>query len=353
MNDHDFEVTGCELANLSIGADRVLALAQELAQDATEFCLEAHFHDLEALKRLSELVPSNRYACYCWRPIADPHALRDAELGSIRNARLVFGDTSISVEEGHALPPYDWDGRPSEIVTLRLVRRHLKPLSTEDTQPSPTTAQLCSEIAARVLGAELTEPVKTVTEWTDDGRAHNYLMAVSRAKAASVAAELCSTLSLSGGVGSFELLGTASQVEKVQRSGKYFFEGFPANCWSFNQGKGKTPFALERASLLLPVLNVNSSQLRQAASILDSLGSRVTRCGVVRRYVAWKLESGRVSPRTQGNYLLLSQQNVGCALFIGFEQYADDDPTIAQFTSCASARLEPLGVKLKKLASVR
>jgi len=352
MSGHHFEVIGCELANLLVSTDQVLSVARELAEDATEFCLEAHFHDLEALKRLSEIVPSNRYACYCWRPIADPHELKDAELAYVRNARLVFGDTSISVEEGHALPPYDWDGKPSEMVTLRLVRRHLKPLSAESAQPSPATVQLCSEIAANVLGADLSEPVKTVTEWTDDGRAHNYLMTVSRTKAASIAAELCSVFSLSGGAGSFELLGTASQIEKVQRLGRYFFDGFPTNCWSFNDGNGRTPFALARSSFLSPVLNVDSSQLTQAASTLDSLGRRVTRCGVVRRYLAWRLEHG-LSPRTQGNYLLLSQQKGGCALFVGFEQYADSDPTTPQFADSASGRLERFGIKLKKVANVR
>lgn len=353
MKDQDYEISGWELNSLSTSANKVLLLARELSVNTTEFCIEAHFRDLDALKRVSEIVPSNRYACYCWRPIAAPSELRDAEFAEIRNVRVVFDHTSISVEESHALPVYDWDGRPGESVTLRLVRQHSKPLSEHSKQPSMATIELCSAIAASVLGSSLPEPVKTVTEWTDEGRAHNYLMTVPKSKAALIASELSSRLALAGGVASFEFLGTANQIEEIQRRGHYSFDRFPANCWSFNQGGGRTPFALERAGFIAPVLNVDDSRLVQAAATLDSLNARVTGCSIVRRYIAWRLEASHVSPRTRGNYLLLSQQRVGCALFVALEQYADRDPTSQQFAASAAGRMEPLGIRLKKVANVR
>jgi hypothetical protein len=191
-----------------------------------------------------------------------------------------------------------------------------------------------------------------VTEWTDDGRAHHYLFSVPRAKAALIVRELSLRLGLSIGLASFEFLGTADHIEQIRRSGNYNFERFPANCWSFNQ-PGGSAFALERAGFIAPILNVNASQLGDAAARLKSLGARITRCSFARRYIAWKLDDGCTTPRAGGNYLLLSRLKTGCAIFIGCEQYSDSDPPVARFSASTSERLGRLGAKLKKVSTVR
>src|SRR6266850_5691497 len=140
MSERHFEILGEEPTSIS----RLLAVTRALAVETTDFCVEAHFADFRTLKLFSEVIPSNRYAYYCWRPFADVHKLQDSVMKPVRNVRLAFDCGSISVEDGHSLPPYDWDGQPSNFLTVRLVRRYRKPLSNNDKQASTETMKSCS-----------------------------------------------------------------------------------------------------------------------------------------------------------------------------------------------------------------
>jgi hypothetical protein len=60
-----------------------------------------------------------------------------------------------------------------------------------------------------------------------------------------------------------------------------------------------------------------------------------------------------MSPKTQGNYVLVSPQKIGYRMFVGFEQFKPTDPSEQQFIGAAAPLLRELGVKLKRVASVR
>ena len=113
------------------------------------------------------------------------------------------------------------------------------------------------------------------------------------------------------------------------------------------------PFALARQSFVHPLPNIEAVHLPDAAAALGALGKSVTRCAVVRKYLSWKLGENEVSPRTQGNYLLLSQQKLGYAMFVGFEQCADGDPSVTRFASVVAPVIERHGATLKKVSSIR
>lgn len=348
-----FEVKGWQLPTLQTAVEKALVLLKRLAEESTAFCLEAHFLDLDGPKRLAEVVPSDRFSCYCWSALDDHKELQRPEFRNVGNAQIVFENTTVRLESGYiCLPPYDWDGRSPVSAMVRLVRKHLKPLKEEDREPSPALVTLCTEAAEGAIGAELQEPVKTVTEWMDEARVHNYLVLVPADKAASVACKVCARLGLKNGFGSYELLGTVAELEDIQRGGHYRFEGFPAKCQNLN-APFDTPFALARQGFLRPTLNVEAARLPDAAAVLETLGDRVAHCAVIRKYLAWKLGANEVSPRTQGNYILLSRQKVGYAMFIGFEQYADSDPSVKRFAAAATPVVEHLGATLKKVSNIR
>lgn len=354
MNVQDFEIIGWELINVSVAVNRAFTLIHHLAEDEPMFCIEAHFQDFGGVKHLAEVISSSRFACYCWGKISGRHELVRSEFAMACNARWVFGNTSIQMESGfgHGLPTYDWDGRPPELLTVRLTRKHPKPLKAKDRKPSPVTVKLCMEAAEEAINGKLHEPVKTVTEWMDGDCIHNYLVTAPVTRAISLVSNLCSVFGLENGVGSYEFLGEPSQLEGIQQSGHYRFTNFPPDCWSWN-AQFKTPFALAAHSFLCPVPNVEGTRLPIAASVLDELGNRVAHCVIVKKYLAWKLGANEFSPRTAGNYLLISRQKAGCAMFVGFEQYADADPSAKQFTTVATPVVEQIGIKLKKVSNIR
>lgn len=348
-----FEIIGWTLPTLQAATEKSLPLLRRLAQESEAFCVESHFSDVNALKRFAEVVPCDRFACYCWSKMSDHYALQRAEFQSMCNARIVFSDMSIvSLEHGYSLPPYDWDGRPPESVVVRMVRRQPKSREEQGGEGAPSVARACTELAEDVLGVRLREPVKTVTEWRDSVRSHHYLIEVPRIKAALVAESLCAGFGLKNGIGSYELLGTASQLERTQKEKHFCLDAFPPECWNLN-APINAPFALARQGFLCPVLNVQAAQLVSASEVLDELGERVARRGIIRRYLTWKLAANAVSPQAGGNYCLISQQKKGFGIFLGFERYEDKDPSVREFTVVASPVVEEMGARLNKVSGPR
>jgi len=347
----DFEVVGWALPTLSAASQKALALLKRLALETKAFCVEAYFRDLGAVTHLAQAMPSDRFACYCWNKIRDGGELRSTEFEAMGRARLVFGRHEVSVYDDRDLPWYDWDGRPSGFAIVSVAIWHPPPVDTQDREPSSAMIQLCTEIGRKVAASE-PEPIKTSTSFENQGRKHTYLMKVPKVKAGLAASEICSRLALCDGYGSYEFLGPPAFLESIQRSGRFLFEGFPTHCWSQNAQVG-TPFALARQAFLSPVPNVTCERLPAAAAVLDCLGDRVADCGVIADYLAWKLAMGRVSPRTGGNYILISRRKAGYTISVGFEQFADEDPSVREFTAYARPVVEEMSAQLKRLAAPR
>ena len=233
-----------------------------------------------------------------------------------------------------------------------LEQEHYPPLKPDDREPSPRIARLFSDLARAVLGQELENPVKTTSIWKEEFRAHQYALVLPMEKAIKVAKEVCVAFDLKNGLGSYEFLGTEAQIEQLQESRQYQFTGFPENCWSLNAPR-PAPFALARQAFLWPILNLETSRLHEAAAVLDALGDQVVQCAMVKEYLGWRLNPSEVSPRTQGNYLLISQQKRDYALFAGFQQYVNNDPSVERFIAAATPILKQLGATLKKVSGPR
>lgn len=346
---NNYLIEGWEMPTFQVAAEKLQMVVGRLAEEAGRFCMEAHFADFGAMKKIAQHIKSERFACYCWTPVEDGQTLLRHELRSINHAHLLFGSRVVKVAPEHALPPYNWDGLPAESVNLTFGEKFWEPVDKAHKEGNPAIAQRVARIVAKKLGTSEDHPVKIMTSMESKCREHSYIVTVPRFRVAEIASEICREFDLHGGVGSFEILGSVAALEKVVQENTYSLTDFPADCRTFN----KTPFALERSSFLHPVLNISGSELGASAAVIDQLADKVTRCSIIRKYFSWRLAEGVCSPKTQGNYALLSPQKAGYSMFVGFEQYADGDPSAKQFTAAAFSALSELGVKLKKVAFVR
>lgn len=341
-----YEITGWPLENCSSGAEKLLQLTELLSTGADRFCVESHFPDFTTLRAVAQQVPASRFALYGWCNIQDGAVFERTEFNSVNSVRCVFGNRLLEVGEDRDLLPYDWNGLPSGRSVVSYLERYAEPVERENGEPNQQLIQLIERIATATLGEAL--PARTSTARMGDYRLHSYMVFCSSPEVARLLRAISEQFDLRDGVGSFEFLGSADTLGKILESGLYRLEEFPPGCWSFNHGDGKMPYALERASFLNPVLNLKAVDLPKLAALMDSLGSKIVRCSVIRKYLSWKLANG-ASPHTCGNYVLLSKQKRGYAFFVGFEQYADGDPSPKEFLSFASKILGQDGVKMKSV----
>lgn len=343
----NYEILGWELPICKEGAQRLLQVCAMLANSVDKFCLEAHVCNIAALEKLGASLRTERFAMYGWRTIKDGSVFGDEEFSSIQSARIVFGEQLITVSLHPQLPPYDWPCLPTGTLSVGFVQQH----KTSISEPDPAIVEALRQFGAMTVGELL--PVKTSTVMSGGCRSHHYTVFIPPLKAGAFIGQICGAFNLRDGTGTFEILGSTSMIANLARSGVYRLDGFPTGCWSFNDGYGRTPFAIERASFLYPVLNLAIVDLLTVADIIDGLGSEIGRCSVIRKYVSWNLPNGH-SPRTQNNYILLSRKQKGnYALLVGFEQHADADPSAKNFTETVISSLGPVGLKLKSIPYIK
>ncbi|MDX1952959.1 MAG: hypothetical protein SFY81_12325 [Verrucomicrobiota bacterium] len=343
----NYEIIGWGTENCAQGVERLLQLIDRLSTGAERLCLETHFSDFKSLQTVAEVLPSSRFAFYGWCRVESAKFFDRPEFNAAKSGSCIFNHRFLHLAEDTDIPPYGWNGLPSGRSMVAYWERYAEPVEKDQREPDPQIIEALEKTAGVTAGQAL--PVKTSTARMGDFREHSYMIFPVTSQVAPLLQAISEQFNLQEGVGSFEFLGSADDLEKLLKSNRYHIENFPPNCWSFNDGDGKTPFALERASFLNPVLNLNIDDLPKVAALIDSLGSKIVQCSVIRKYLSWKLPNG-VSPHTRGNYVLLSKQKKGdYALFAGFDQYADDDPSPKEFLSFASKILGHHGVKLKSV----
>ncbi|MEI7729244.1 MAG: hypothetical protein WCO56_06715 [Verrucomicrobiota bacterium] len=346
-----FEITGWDLSTSAAGTTRLLELLSLLSGGADRLCVEAHFLDFESMEAVAAKLPSPRFALYGWGKIADDSCFSRKDFRLIQSARILFGLQSLTVIPDEQMPGYDWHGNPSGSFGVTYAERNQEPVQVGAQKPDAMMVALISEMAVRVVGP--VAKVTTSTTMTGDYREHAYTVSVPSVLVIPFVQVLSQQLGLRNGIGSFEFLGTTESIKSVYASEYYAFTEFPNNCWSWNGGVGKTTFALERASYLRPVFNTDAIQLTAIASIIDSLGSRIARYSVIRKYLSWNLTSGATSPRTQGNFAMLSKQKAGYAILLGYEQYADEDPPVKLFKKAIEPIVKCMGGELKRVQYIK
>lgn len=335
------------MPKLQVAVERLQTLIERLTVPIERVNLEAHFTDFEALKEVGSCIKSDRFAYYCWRPLKTDFSLLHPD-AILNQARLVFGRRRLSVVPANVLPPYDWGGLPTNSVNVTFSELFDEPVDKVHREGDPLIAQEIGKIAAQTLKLANALPVKITLSMESKRREHLYILSVPRVDAAKVAAEICKKFDLHDGVGAFEWLGNVTTIEQLVNEKDYCVTNYPAECWSFNQ----TSFALERTGFVNPVLNVFLSELPGVAVVIDELGPRVKRSSVCRKYIPWKLLEG-YSPKSQGNYVLLSPGKEGRLMFVGFEQYADEDPPLKQFKAAVSPIIASMGGKLKPIPYIK
>jgi hypothetical protein len=345
----NYEIIGWKLPSCTAAVEKLLLVLRTLTLDVMELSVEAHFENLDALTAFAKSVTSSRYACYCWTPIEGPYTFLAPEYRAIGKARIVFNERTITVDAQSSLPPYDWDGRPSALANVAYSEKHIEPVQTNFEERSEQIARAVGEIAQGFVNAREQAEVGIASAGSGGIRECYYWVRCPEAQLPPFLKELAVRFNLASGVGSFEFLGSPDQIRALHVGRKYQLTNFPPDCWSFNSGTGKTPFAIERASFLYPVLNIKTTQLDRVSRSIEELNGRLPICRISRKYVSWKLGPSIYSPRTQGNYALVSKQKTGYRIFIGFEQYADGDPTLRDFKSAAGPALKALGSSLKSV----
>jgi hypothetical protein len=314
--------------------------------------LESHFQKLDALNRLAQIIPSSHFTCYCWNYLRDAGELEQPEFQRLSQARILFENASVLLKSLNITQPYDWNGYPPDGICVVLELNYSYPLKEEDRTPSFSVTRLLAEIASEVLGETWEGSVKTTTLRRDGFRSHQYAITVPATHGVQLTRQLCNAFNLRNGLGSYEFCGTLAELDQIHRGGSYRFESFPEQCWSLNAPLN-APFALARQSFVRPIPNIEATKLPEVAAILDALGRNVSRVVVCRKYLSWNLSENAASPRTQGNFFLLSQQKMGYAMFVGFEQYADGDPSVTRFASAVAPAVERSGAALRKVSAIR
>lgn len=348
----NYEILGWSLPTCDVAVGRLLQVADKATAGVEKYCIEAHFQDPGAMRVMASVLPSERYACFCWKRVEEVSEFLGEEFNTIGEARFTFADKEVTIRTRPATPIYDWDGLPSREAQMAYAEKHPQPVPRELFQPNQRTVFTLAELLGAALRPGLRPEIKTSSSWAGGCR-HSYLFKVDAGCIPSILIELFRRFGLQHGTGSFEFFGSGECIEKLASQLGYSLDNFPIGTWSFNGGYGKTPFALERQSFLYPVLNVRADQLPSVAALIDALGDRVPRCSLLRKYVAWNLGAGSVSPRTQDNYVMLSKQKVGWRMFVGFEQYADEDPPAKQFTVAVAPLLESMGARLKRVPYIK
>jgi hypothetical protein len=344
----NFEITGSPLQTCRDAAEKLELVFESICPPFDGLCVEAHFKDIGALKSFSKEILSSRYACFCWKMISNAREFDRSEFGSLGRMRLTSERCEIYVDTNPLmLPPYDWAGNEVKVTNVSYTEKHFEPINRADFFPSQQVVEKLGILARKVLGESSSE-IKTSSVGASPSRAHNYFLTVPLDKLQPVLKSLFEEFNFSNVTGSFEFHGSGDEIESLIQRNEYSTNNFPAGCWSFNNGYGKTPFALERASFLYPVLNCTRGQLLRVAEQADRFQDHIPQLIIVRKYLPFLLKQ-TVSPKTQDNYLLISRQKTGFRMFAGFEQYADDDPTIKDFRASATPRLEKLQMGLKRV----
>lgn len=347
----DYEVTDLPMASCMSAASDLLSLLSALSPEFDRFCVEAHFKTLLAMKTLATHIPSPRFAMYCWRELNDITQWNREEFQYLGKGRVVFGNREIYIETDPPMPPYDWDGKASISAHITYTEREPKLSEHGRSGPSENT----KSILQRIIETATRKParVHVCDSASDETRVYSYSSPVAISEIIPVVQAICDSLVLSHGVGSFEFLGTASQIEALATGAYYLLSDFPPGCWSFNGSAGKTPFALARDSFSHPILNITKETLKDVAGSIDRLTTDLTRTSIIRKYLSWNLGSERLSPKCQGNYALISRQRQGYAMFFGFEQYADQDPTVKQYLTTITPVVKQFGGTLKRVQFIR
>ena len=347
----NYEITGWQLSTTVKGVERLLLLIDSVTAGSSELCLEAHFKTVEDMERLSQVLPTSLYCCYCWSKIGQPNDLRRPEFKRLGEASFFFSRYEVSLSARPIPPTYDWDGKPSRTVSVALIDRN--PHCTDEKRNGEAAVNLLQDVLREEVGQSGKTEVHIMNMTSDGSVCYRYLVQVPALHAPAFLERLFSRLGLSNGLSSFEFLGSADQIASIFRERLYGFENFPKGCRNFNGSSGKTSFALGRASFLYPVLNVRRDQCFAVAQLMDEFGDKIPKCHFVRKYLQWTLGNGMFSPRTQDNYVILSKQRVGCLLFVGVEQYGDEDPSVRRITASISPVLDELGMKLKRVSCFR
>jgi hypothetical protein len=346
----NFEIVGWNLQDFRTGSERLMELLQLLSGENDRLCLEVHVRSIESVKQLSAKLSPSRFALYCWSKFESPF-FDQPECQSLHSASLVFGHRFLLMTPDFDMPAYDSDGAPANSTRITFTERHPEPVNDKGRKPDSHILSLIEAVAETVVGPEFR--LRTSTTMTGDTREHSYMVFLPVGKAVSLVRELCRELGLRDGLGSWEFLGSVEDLESLLTSGHYVLDEFPPDCWSWNGSVGRTPFAVGRGSFVHPVLNIEAPQLATISPVIDSLGDSIVRCSLVRKYLSWKLSSARNSPKTQGNYALLSKQKKGYAVLLGFEQYAKGDPPLKEFKAAVLPILHGFGAKLKSIPYIK
>ena len=172
----NYELQGWEdVPTLQAAGEKLQLLLSSLAPQTDKVCFEEHFSDYEAAKALAEVVSSPRFACYCWRPLRHYQTLLGDEFRSINQAQLI---RRLTIAPSYALPPYDWNGTPTERANLTFAEHFKEPVYTHQREGDPATAQLIGHLIQQVLGATGECPVKITTSLDGNSREHLYIASV-------------------------------------------------------------------------------------------------------------------------------------------------------------------------------
>jgi len=353
MSENNYKIVGWPLPTLSTAVDKALMILGRLSENVQALCVEAHFRDLSAAVRLDEVINSKRISCFCWSKLSSPDDLVTLETYGLERSFMIFGDTSIDIMPLSRLPPYDWDGSFSEMFCVSIEQRHHRPIITEHLSASQAVMRRIFDAAAATMGHIPETGVKATTIYRDEYRSHRYSIAIPRNSALSFAKQISLMFDLKNGLGSYQFIGTSTDLRNILFDKRFFFRDFPKDSWHMNAPL-YAPYAIAPRGFLDPELNTDISIIPKAAEVLDGLREDVVRCGISKRYIMWRLVAEERSPRSQGNYLLISPQRVGgYAIFLGYERYEDKDPLVSKFIRFAEPIIEKMGAQLKRVAGPR
>jgi hypothetical protein len=339
-----YEIIDWRLSQNAVAAERLQRLLN--IGEVNGFCIEAHFKNVRAMQRLAETMPTDRYALYCWVKELDSADILREEFKKIGKAEISYGHRGIEIYPDLLLPHGDGVFSNPHTLILAYSERRIQIETSQDREVRiASVSERLQAVLSRIMGGDV-EKITPSISWKDGLCDYAYSIEIDCSLVQNVANALASELRLEGGVGSFELLGTAEEIAKMAKNPKLLLGAFPPSLPSFNANVGGTSFAAGRSSFQFPIIGATSDKLPLIAESMDRIED-IELSRFLARYVGWQLGNKR-GPRLAGNFIMISNKS-NPVIYLGFDQYSPKDPAISEYVDALGPIVGDMGGRFKKV----
>jgi hypothetical protein len=329
MSYYRFKRAGAGISSLEDVERAFRAFSQDSIWPIDKCAIELHTRSFAAIDRIIGENEVPLLSFFGWQPVAAPEIFKSDDFVSVNRARIAWKNFSLSVGELYRVPWYDWDEKRANFLTLGFVEA-----KTLESAQSSGALEANPEIYQRLwnLAKNPIDPKEFHTNQFSSGYGngvrHYYAIVIERKDLHENLIRISRGLGIENGAGGFEFQATKQRILEIFQSGRFRCSDFPSDIdlrcpWT------DPVFSIQPGAFHNPVIN---SDLEGAFSIAKRINNtnqgELINFRILRRFLAWKTPEGNGSPRVSGNYLEASFNGKKWMLYVGVEQFADEDPPV-------------------------